>query len=152
MTQRFVHFQSPRLPGRATAIDIARHTAPYSSDAAPMPSEAPLARPGAVISESDLAIHAMEFVRCRFSESADTPRQRVLERCISFLMNLAYISQARAETLAATALGEFESARAGVSFDVDRSTSYVVFLHDPSTRALRAVTAAELLQLLHPTS
>lgn len=149
MIPRFLLTGGRRAGRTILAQDLARHSASHASASAASATPSPRPEPGSVTAEQDLAIHAMEFVRLRYLHDAQPDRNWVLERCVRFLMALGYISQERAATIAAQAMGEFESTRAGVSFDANRCTSYVVFLNDPSCGAVRAISAADLLRLLH---
>jgi hypothetical protein len=72
----------------------------------------------------------------------------LLERTIAFLMQLAPISQGRAETIAAQAICEYQCHEAKVSIDVDSSTAFCVFVVDRSSGTRRAVSAFEIAELL----
>lgn len=101
--------------------------------------------------ESDIRIRAMEFVRLRYTAAQemglDVNRDHVMSYTVNLLTTLFAVSQRRAETIAAQVIGEYESARARVSIDIDRSTAHVVFVRDGSTE--RAVTAKQLLAFLN---
>lgn len=112
------------------------------------------ARPHAVAvdwSRDFISDQAYQFVRLELDNrggAAPVKYNLMLERCIAHLMALCSCSRRTAETHAAQAIAELVSRRSRVSFDMDRSTSYALFVVDRATNTTRVISAAELLQLL----
>ncbi|OZI26835.1 hypothetical protein CAL26_05850 [Bordetella genomosp. 9] len=95
---------------------------------------------------------AYQFVRLELENGTPKPGLQdnlMLERCVSHLMALCSCSKHTAETHAARAIAELCSRESRVSFDMDRSTSYALFVVDRATNTTRVVSAAELLRMLH---
>lgn len=102
-------------------------------------------------SRSFLADQAHQFLRVELSNGATIPSHRdnkLLERCTAYLMSLCNCSKRTAATQAAQAIAELASARSRVTFDMDRSTSFALFVIDRPTGNTRVVSAAEMLNML----
>jgi hypothetical protein len=94
---------------------------------------------------------AYQFVRLDLDNRrgiAPAKYDLMLERCVAHLMALCNCSKRTAETHAAQAVAELVSRRSRVSFDMDRSTSYALFVVDRASGTTRVISAAELLLLL----
>lgn len=102
--------------------------------------------------EEQARIDALEFVRARGNAAleigAEIDRNRLLEQTTRFVVALLDCSTRTASTIAAQTIGEWESRRSPLSFDIDQSTSHVVFLRDNARGITRAITAHELRDLL----
>jgi hypothetical protein len=100
----------------------------------------------------ELRINTMEFVRLRYTSALTKvlgpDRARVLEQTLAYIHSQADISAHAAETLAAQTIGEYESAKHSVCIDVDRSTSYVVFVNDHRSGRTLVVSAKALVNYL----
>jgi len=102
-------------------------------------------------SRNFLADQAHQFLRVELSNGAIIPSARdnkLLERCTAHLMSLCNCSKRTAATQAAQAIAELASMRSRVSFDMDRSTSFALFVVDQANGVTRVISAAELVLLL----
>lgn len=98
-----------------------------------------------------IADQAHQFLRLELDNGATTPSlrdNRLLARCVSQLMAICYCTQRTAETHAAQAIAELASERCSVRLDIDRSTAYCLVMTDSATGHTRAVSAAEIQQIL----
>lgn len=97
-------------------------------------------------------ISALEFVRARYTCALETfgkvDRDRITEQTTRFVMTLLDCSQRTAETIAAQAVGEWDSRGNTVQFEIDRSTAHVIFLRDSRNGHSHAITATELRSML----
>lgn len=95
---------------------------------------------------------AYEFVRGRYHATAQygmtVDRNQMLGQTARYIQGQSDVSDITAQTIASQAIGEYESRRVPVTFDIDRSTSHTVFLRDGRTGRMHAVTALELSHLL----
>lgn len=73
---------------------------------------------------------------------------KLLERCTAFLMNLCDCSKRTAATQAAQTIAELASSHGRVSFDMDRSTAFALFVVDHASYVTRVISAAELVAIL----
>jgi hypothetical protein len=69
-------------------------------------------------------------------------------RCVAHLMALANCSQSAAENCVARAIAEIQSAHSPLSFDIDRSTAYALFVNDRSTGKTRVISTKDLHRYL----
>ncbi|MFU1906026.1 hypothetical protein ACLRAJ_08405 [Bordetella avium] len=100
---------------------------------------------------SFLADQAHQFLRVEQENGATLSGpddNKLLERCTAYLMNLCNCSKVTAATQAAQAIAELASKHSSVSFDMDRSTAFALFVVDHSSNVTRVISAAELVQLL----
>ncbi|SAI47578.1 Uncharacterised protein [Bordetella ansorpii] len=98
-----------------------------------------------------LSDQAHQFLRLELDNGAVIPSVRdnhLLSRCANHLMAICRCSQRTAETYAAQAIAELASHRSSVAFDIDRSTTYCLFVNDRASGTTRAISAAEVLALL----
>lgn len=102
-------------------------------------------------SRSFLADQAHQFVAVELAHCAKPGTLRdnlLLERCTAHLMAVANCSQATAATQAAQVIAEHDSARSRVTLDMDRSTSFALFVVDQVSGNTRVISAAELARIL----
>lgn len=98
-----------------------------------------------------LADQAHQFLRVEQENGATlagSDDNKLLERCTAYLMNLCNCSKPTAATQAAQAIAELASKHSSVSFDIDRSTAFALFVVDHASNVTRVISAAELVQLL----
>ncbi len=97
---------------------------------------------------TDLHTIALTFLERHHAEHLSHDRRHLIERCITHLMEVQELSASTAEDIALQAIGERESRDRREYIDLDRTTSYVVFLRDPLTGRKRVFTAADLMMLV----
>jgi len=74
-------------------------------------------------------------------------RTLLVERCIDNLMEVGAVSKQTAEIIALQAYGERDSRRCRAYVDLNLSTSFTIFVRDPSNSRTRVFTVAELIAL-----
>lgn len=98
-----------------------------------------------------LADQAHQFLAVELENCARPAAFRdnvLLERCTAYLMAVANCSKRTAATQAAQAIAEVSSARAALTFDMDRSTSHALFVVERASGNTRVISAAELAAVL----
>jgi len=93
---------------------------------------------------------AIQFLCFEVSQGAQIPSKQDnlrVERCAAHLMASCDCSQVEAEREAAKALAEMSSHATGWYFEIDESTSFAVFVRDPSGR-VRVISAEKLGRML----
>ncbi|MCY1414718.1 hypothetical protein D3C76_906870 [compost metagenome] len=81
-------------------------------------------------------------------EKADRPcRSKLINRCISHLVDTDDLSLGVAEDIALQALAEIEGRNTGFAVDLVRTTAHAVFIVDPRTGSQRCFTIGELLEI-----
>lgn len=91
---------------------------------------------------------ALTFLEQHHAEHLSHDRHRLIERCITHLMEVQDLSASTAEDIALQAIGERESRDRREYIDLDRTTSYAVFLYDPLIGRKRVFTVADLMRLV----
>lgn len=74
-------------------------------------------------------------------------RSKLINRCISHLVDTADISLGTAEDIALQAFAEIEARTTDFAVDLVRTTPHAVFIVDPRTGIQRCFTIGELLEL-----
>lgn len=99
---------------------------------------------------SDRHLHesALCFYARHQGEHLAPDRKRLIERCAEHLSDTFDASMRAAEDTALRAWGEIESRGQRCYIDLDRSTSYAVFVQDPDTGVRKVFTVNDLVALM----
>jgi hypothetical protein len=90
---------------------------------------------------------AILFLDRQIEEPVAYCRSKLINRCISHLVDSADISLGTAEDIALQALAEIEARNTDFAVDLVRTTAHAVFIVDPRTGNQRCFTIGELLEL-----
>jgi len=90
---------------------------------------------------------AVDFLLAHHAEHLTPDRRMLIERCIDHLSTTGLATRMRAEVATLQALGDIASRSTGVTVDLDHTTSYAVFVTDPTTGKRVCFTAQDLLRL-----
>ncbi|GIX39020.1 MAG: hypothetical protein KatS3mg128_0069 [Silanimonas sp.] len=96
------------------------------------------------MSEPSLHDSALRFFLSHQGEHLSHDRVRLLGRCVGHLSDTFGVSQRAAEDAALLALAEFEGRGQHAYIDVDRCTSFAVFVTDPDSGLRWMLTARDL--------
>lgn len=90
---------------------------------------------------------AVDFLLAHHGEHLTPDRRMLIERCIEHIRTDHAATREVAEVVTLQALGDIASRSTGVNVDLDRTTSYAVFVVDPTTGKRVCFTAQDLLRL-----
>ncbi|MGN6654750.1 MAG: hypothetical protein ACTHJ9_05360 [Rhodanobacter sp.] len=90
---------------------------------------------------------AVDFLLAHQAEHLSPDRRLLIHRCIEHLYENQLATRLRAEVVTLQALGDIASRSTGVTVDLDHTTSYAVFVTDPTTGKRVCFTAQDLLRL-----
>lgn len=91
---------------------------------------------------------AIGFYSRNHGQHLASGRKKLIERCTDHVSDIYNLPAARAEDVALRAFGEFESKGQRCYVDLDRSTAYGVFVHDPVTGIRRYFTVGDLVDMV----
>lgn len=90
---------------------------------------------------------AVDFLLAHHGEHLTPDRRMLIERCIEHIRTEHAATRAFAEVTTLQALGDIASRSTGAHVDLDKTTSYAVFLVDRTTGKRVCFTAQDLLRL-----
>lgn len=90
---------------------------------------------------------AVSFLLAHQAEHLSCDRHLLVDRCINNLCNTSMATRVVAEVTTLQALGDIASRSNGVHVDLDKTTSYAVFITNPVSGERACFTAADLLRL-----
>lgn len=90
---------------------------------------------------------ACAFLFAHQGEHLSCDRQLLVNRCIDHLCLVRAATRIVAEVATLQALGDIQSRSTGAHVDLDKTTSYTVFITDPASGKRVCFTAADLLRL-----
>jgi hypothetical protein len=90
---------------------------------------------------------AVDFLLAHQAEHLSPDRRLLIERCIAHIHTDHGATRTVAEVTTLQALGDIASRSTGVTVDLDHTTSYAVFVTDPTTGKRVCFTAQDLLRL-----
>lgn len=99
------------------------------------------------MSQTNLHQAAIGYLLAHQGEHLHRDRHHLLSRCTDHLRETHSVSDVSARVATLTALGEIEARGKEVHIDLNRTTSYTVFVVDPASKTRVAFTAASLLRL-----
>jgi len=91
---------------------------------------------------------ALGFYGRNHGQHLSSGRKKLIERCADHISDTFDVSGDRAEDVALRAFGEFECKGERCYIDIDRSTAFGVFVHDPVTGIRRYFTVGDLVAML----
>lgn len=90
---------------------------------------------------------AVTFLMAHQAEHLSCDRQLLVDRCIEHIRLVGPATRAVAEVATLQALGDIASRSTGAHVDLDKTTSYAVFVTDPASGKRACFTATDLLRL-----
>jgi hypothetical protein len=97
---------------------------------------------------SDTLHHiAITFLMAHHAEHLSCDRKLLIDRCIEHVSLAGAATRIVAEVATLQALGDIASRSTGVHVDLDKTTSYAVFVTHPVSGERVCFTAADLLRL-----
>lgn len=90
---------------------------------------------------------AITFLFAHQGQHLSCDRQLLVERCIEHLRSSGLATRTVAEVVTLQALGDIASRSTGVHVDLDKTTSYAVFITNPVSGERAYFTATDLLRL-----
>lgn len=90
---------------------------------------------------------AITFLMAHHAEHLSADRQLLVDRCIEHIRLVGPATRVVAEVATLQALGDIASRSTGAHVDLDKTTSYAVFITDPASGKRACFTATDLLRL-----
>jgi hypothetical protein len=90
---------------------------------------------------------AVTFLMAHHAEHLSCDRQLLADRCIEHIRLIGPATRVDAAVVTLQAMGDITSRSTGAHLDLDKTTSYAVFITDPASGKCACFTATDLLRL-----